>query len=69
MMSLVALVAANFAAVRWLLGLEPPTPAILIGWVVLLPFNFLCIGLVRIGRQLVRSGECEPFSVGCQALG
>jgi hypothetical protein len=68
MMVTVVLVAANIAAIRSLLRLET-VPATYVGSAILLPLNFLSIGLVRMGRQLVRSGECGPFSVGFQALG
>jgi hypothetical protein len=67
MMVTVGLVAANIAALRWLLRLEA-VPAY-VGSAILLPLNFLSIGLVSMGRQLARSGECGPFSVGFQALG
>ena len=68
MMVAVGVVAANIAAIRLLLRLET-VPAIYVGWAILLPVDVLSIGLVSMGRQLVRSGECGPFSVGFQALG
>ena len=68
MMVTVGLIAANFALIRWSLRLET-VPATYVGLAILLPLNILSIGLVRMGRQLVRSGECGPFSVGFQALG
>jgi hypothetical protein len=64
MMVAVGVVAANIAAIRLLLRLES-VPAM----AILLPLDVLSIGLVIMGRQLVRSGECGPFSVGFQALG
>ena len=68
MMVAVGVVAANIAAIRLLFRLET-VPAIYVGWAILLPVDVLSIGLVSMGRQLVRSGECGPFSVGFQALG
>ena len=68
MMIAVGVVAANIAAMRSLLRVEP-VPAIYVGWVILLPLDVLSIGLVSMARQLVRTGECGPFSVGFQALG
>jgi hypothetical protein len=68
MMVTVGVVAANIAAIRLLLRLAN-APAIYVGWAILLPVDVLSIGLVSMGRHLVRSGECGPFSVGFQALG
>jgi hypothetical protein len=68
MMVTVGLVAANFAAILWLLRLRND-PAVYVVMAILLPLNILSIGLASMGRQLVRSGECGPFSVGFQALG
>jgi hypothetical protein len=64
MMVAVGVVAANIAAIRLLFRLES-VPAM----AILFPLDVLSIGLVIMGRQLVRSGECGPFSVGFQALG
>jgi hypothetical protein len=69
MMGLVGLIAVNTAVLRWLFLLDPATPAIFMGMAVVAPLNLLFIGLVRMSRQLARSGECGPFSVGFQALG
>lgn len=67
MMVAVGLVAANIAAIRWIVQLE--STAGFVGLLILLPVNILSIGLASMVRQLVRLRECSPFSVGLQVLG